>query len=154
MTFWAEMLEKLPNLESLRLQDMREKFEPRDEQNLDLNMLFNLVEMKQVRTLEVAGWAVTPEIMMEKLLWSFSNLQFLDLELLDMRSNEEDCWVTALKKIKEYYGGIGFGPLVGLRHRFLEGKDAAYVKHRVKMQKRTEEQVDDVWNKVVEDYAD
>lgn len=148
------MLEKLPKLTSLKLQDMREKLEPRDEQNLDLNMLFNLIEMKQVRTLELAGWAVTPEIMTEKLLWSFPNLQFLDLELLDMRSNEEDCWVTALKRIKEYYEGIGFAPLVGLRHRFLDGKDAAYVKHRHKKQKGTEEQVDDIWNKVVEDYAE
>lgn len=149
--FWAALLEKLPNLTSLRLQDMREKFEPREEENLDLNMLFNVLTMRQVETLELVGWAVTPEIMTEKLLWSFPKLTFLDLELLDMRSNEADCWVKVLKRIKDYYSEIKFGPLIGLRHRLLDGKDkAAYVKGRVKKQKTTEEQVDDVWNKIVE----
>ena len=92
-------------------------------------MLLDLIEMKQVDNLQLVGWAVTPEIMTEKLLWSFPNLIFLDLKLSDMRSNEEDCWVTALKRIKEYYREIRFSPLVGLRHRSLHGKDAAYVKH-------------------------
>lgn len=158
MSFWAEMLESLTNLESLRLHDAREKFEPREEQNLDLNMLFNMLSMPQVRILHLAGWSVTPEIMTEKLVWSFSKLRFLDLELLDMRSNDENCWVTVLGTVKKYYGesNIGFGPLVDLRQRALEGKDAAYVKYRVKPQAKTVQQIDGVWNKVaqVEDGED
>lgn len=151
MTFWARMLEHMPKLESLRLHDARERFEPRKEENLDLNMLFNCIEMPSVQLLQLKGWAVTPEIMMEKLLWAFPKLKLLDLETLDMRSNEDDCWSKALKKIKEHYGNISIGPLVGLRQRNMKGKDKdAYVKHRLKRQRKTEMEVDDVWNKVAD----
>ena len=142
MVFWAEMLESLSNLTSLRLHDARERYEPREEENLDLNMLFKMLRMESVETLHLSGWAVTPEIMTELLPASFPDLRDLDMELLDMRSGEEDAWVSVLKMIVKRFGGMVFGPLVGLKHRPLEGKkDLGYQKNRAKKQATVEAQV-------------
>jgi hypothetical protein len=64
-------------------------------------MLFKMIEMKTVETLHLSSWAVTPEIMTEMLPASFPGLKFLDMELLDMRSVEEDAWVSVLRTIRQ-----------------------------------------------------
>ena len=101
-----------------------------------------MLKMESVETLHLSGLAVTPEIMTELLPASFPDLKDLDMELLDMRSGEEDAWVLVLKMIVKRFGGMVFGPLVGPRHRPLEGKkDWGYQKNRAKKQATVEAQV-------------
>ena len=129
--YWSSVLQSLHNLRSLRLTDCsqdgdqsdggkgkrqgrkrRKRGQSRPGQDIDdewklmSDTLLTELRLPSLRKLHLANWKVTPQTFGDGMLTSFPQLRFLDLEKLDMISEESEAWPMALRMVVKRYGFI------------------------------------------------
>lgn len=146
--FWTRTLNRLSHLRSLRILNADSHYERRDEEQLCLDGLLRRIQLPGLRSLHLSSWSVSPLTLTEYVPASFPGLNVLDLEHLDLRSNEDDTWQMIFAMLKDKYNEVEIGAPVGLRRRPPKGKELVYRKAKVKTQTGVQRQVQDVWNKI------
>lgn len=141
MTYWSTVLQPLLKLRSLRLTDSRRNRQHRNEKELLLDILLADLKLPDLRVLHLAMWSVSLSTIVERIPACFPVLKVLDLEKLDMRSEEKDPWPMALGLLVKQYEHIEIS-LNGLRQRLVRGETVG------RLQKAVKGQFDDVWDRV------
>lgn len=130
--FWGDMLQALQNLQKLKFTDSSYRFEHRDEKALPLDEVLKSIKLAKLRVLHLSGWSITAHILTEGLLRSFPALKVLDLELLDLHSDDFDGWQKTVSLLEQRYGETEINISNDVRRRPLTGPDGECVKKLVK----------------------
>ena len=147
LKFWTEMLQHLQNLKDLNLTNSSYRFEHRDTPRLCFDELLTNLSIPRLKVLSLTGWAVRSNTLVENLYNSFPALAVLDLDSIDLHSDDENAWDFVLRSLVRKFAPIEIGQLRNLRRRPLAGADKGYVKTLLKA--HTQVGMNEMWNRAV-----
>ena len=82
------MLQRSQNLRNLKFTESSSRFEDRDEESLCLDDLLSSVRLPLLRVLHLSSWSIIMGTITKSLPTSFPALVVLDIEMLDLHSDD------------------------------------------------------------------